>query len=312
MDILRAATTEARPQYKVITHPVDFPCSLPTGYSQLVCEIGFGNGEFTVQYARLHPDILFYGMEISQACVLRCARRAAGLDNLRIINTDARYMLKELFADETLTRIIMQFPCPWSGSSNAHRRVTAKDFAGSLAAVLKVGGEFYFVSDDEEYSLEVKNILGNHEALELVSFEINPGREITTKYERKWLEQGKNIHVLRFRKVKAFTITRQVINQDMHIKINRKVNSQIIEGLNNLSGKDDHKKIFWKFGRAFTNNTTYLLETLTSDDEFEQKFYINISQRDEGSLIRLDRLSGTFLTPAVRASLEDAAQRLNS
>ena len=310
MDILRAATTEARPQYKIIIYP-ESGVALPVK-SHTELEIGFGNGEFTVQYARLHPDILFYGMEISQACVLRCARRAAGLDNLRIINTDARYMLKELFADETLTRIIMQFPCPWSGSSNAHRRVTAKDFAGSLAAVLKVGGEFYFVSDDEKYSHEVKNILGNHEALELVSFEINPKREITTKYERKWLEQGKNIHVLRFRKVKAFTITRQVINQDMHIKITRKVNSQIIEGLNNLSGKDDHKKIFWKFGRAFTNNTTYLLETLTSDDEFEQKFYINISQRDEGSLIRLDRLSGTFLTPAVRASLEDAAQRLNS
>ena len=310
MDILRAATTEARPQYKIIIYP-ESGVTLPVK-SHTELEIGFGNGEFTVQYARLHPEILLYGMEISQACVLRCARRAAGLDNLRIINTDARYMLKELFSDETLTRIIMQFPCPWSGSSNAHRRVTAKDFAGSLAAVLKINGEFYFVSDDEEYSHEVKNILGNHEALELVSFEVNPEREITTKYERKWLEQGKNIHVLRFRKVKAFTITRQVINQDMHIKITRKVDSQIIEGLNNLSGKDDHKKIFWKFGRAFTNNTTYLLETLTSDDEFEQKFYINISQRDEGSLIRLDRVTGTFLTPAVRASLEDAAQRLSS
>ena len=310
MDFLRAATTEARPQYKVILYP-EGGVTLPVK-SSTELEIGFGNGEFTVQYARLHPEILLYGLEISQACVLRCARRSAGLDNLRIINTDARYMLKELFADETLTRIIMQFPCPWSGSSNAHRRVTAKDFAGSLAAVLKINGEFYFVSDDEEYSHEVKRVLGSHEALELVSFEINPKREITTKYERKWLEQGKNIHVLRFRKVKAFTITRQVINQDMHIKINRKVESQNVEGLNNLTGKDEHKKIFWKFGRAFMHDTTFLLETLTSDDEFEQKFYINISQREEGSLIRLDRISGTFLTPAVRASLEDAAQRLSS
>ena len=191
MDILRAATTEARPQYKIIIYPEN-GVTLPVK-SHTELEIGFGNGEFTVQYARLHPEILLYGMEISQACVLRCARRAAGLENLRIINTDARYMLKELFNDESLTRIIMQFPCPWSGSSNAHRRVTAKDFAGSLAAVLKIDGEFYFVSDDYEYSQEVKNILGNHEALELVSFEINPEREITTKYERKWLGQGKNI-----------------------------------------------------------------------------------------------------------------------
>ena len=219
-------------------------------------------------------------------------------------------MLKELFADETLTRIIMQFPCPWSGSSNAHRRVTAKDFAASLAAVLKLGGEFYFVSDDREYSHEVKSVLGNHEALELASFEINPAREITTKYERKWLEQGKNIHVLRFRKVKAFTIARQVINQDMHIKITRKADLQNIESLNNVTGRNHDNKTFWKFGRCFTDGKTFLLETLTSDDEFEQKFYINISQREDGSLIRLDRISGTFLTPAVRASLEDVSQRI--
>ncbi|MBQ6773530.1 MAG: tRNA (guanosine(46)-N7)-methyltransferase TrmB [Synergistaceae bacterium] len=310
MDFLRAATTEARPQYKVILYPENGVALSVKSHTEL--EIGFGNGEFTVQYARLHPDILLYGLEISQACVLRCARRSEGLDNLRIINTDARYMLKELFADETLTRIIMQFPCPWSGSSNAHRRVTAKDFAGSLAAVLKVGGEFYFVSDDEEYSQEVKSVLGSHEALELVSFEINPSREITTKYERKWLEQGKNIHVLRFKKVKAFTIARQVMDRGMHMKIDRKVNSQNIESLKNVTGRNRDNKTFWKFGRCFTDGKTFLLETLTSDDEFEQKFYINISLRDEGSLIRLDRTANAFLTPAVRASLEDVSQRLSS
>ena len=310
MDFLRAATTEARPQYKVILYPENGVALSVKSHTEL--EIGFGNGEFTVQYARLHPDILLYGLEISQACVLRCARRSEGLDNLRIINTDARYMLKELFADETLTRIIMQFPCPWSGSSNAHRRVTAKDFAGSLAAVLKVGGEFYFVSDDEEYSQEVKSVLGSHEALELVSFEINPSREITTKYERKWLEQGKNIHVLRFKKVKAFTIARQVMDRGMHMKIDRKVNSQNIESLKNVTGRNRDNKTFWKFGRCFTDGKTFLLETLTSDDEFGQKFYINISLRDEGSLIRLDRTANAFLTPAVRASLEDVSQRLSS
>ena len=53
-----------------------------------------------------------------------------------------------------------------------------------------------------------------------------------------------------------------------------------------------------------------MLETLTSDDEFEQRFYINISPRDEGFLVRLDKTSDAFLTPAVRAALNDAALRL--
>ena len=290
-----------------ILTPADITCPRP-----IVIEIGFGNGEYTVQYARLHPEIMLYGLEISQSCMVRCLRRSGGLENLRLINTDARYMLKELFPDESVSRIIMQFPCPWSGNANAHRRVTAKDFAGSLAAVLKLNAEFEFVSDDYDYTHEVIKVLGSHEALELVSYEINPLRPITTKYERKWLEQGKDIHVLKFRKIKAFTIKRQVEWNDMHIKIDGKADLDNIKAFRNMTGRDESKKAFWKFGRAFTSSDDgiFLLEALTSDDEFEQNFYINITQRGECVLVRLDRTTRAFLTPAVRAALIDVSGKI--
>ena len=298
---------QARPQYGVILKP-ESGFFLPVKANTQL-EIGFGNGEFTVRYANLNPGIFLYGIEISQSCVLRCARRAEGLKNLKIINTDARYMLREIFADESFEKIIMQFPCPWPGNGNAHRRVTAKDFSDGLAAVLKVGGIFEMVSDDEDYSREVWNILGKHEALNAEEFLINPQREITTKYERKWLEQGKNIFALTFRKIKNFTVSRRT-SQEMHIKIKNHVTQNDIDGLKNISGKDENKKSFWKFGKNFTDGEKFLLETLTSDDEFEQKFYINISPRDEGFLLRLDKTSSAFLTPAVRSALSEAAERL--
>ena len=271
-------------------------------------EIGFGNGEYTVQYAEKHPDILLYGVEISQACVLRCARRAGGLKNLRIINTDARYMLRELFADETLQRIFMQFPCPWSKNADAHRRVTAKDFSDGLAAVLKVDGTFVMVTDDEPYANEVWEVLGRHEALTAEDFEVNPKREVTTKYERKWLDEGRNIYRVTFRKSRAFTVQRRA-EGDMHIKIARQISPNDMAGLRNIEGHKD--KSFWKFGRTFNDGNIYLLETLTSDDEFEQKFYIHVAPRDEGFLLRLDKTTLAFLTPAVRSALNDAAKRLS-
>ena len=295
------------PQYKIIISPSSY---LPLDvYEHTQLEIGFGNGEFTVQYAETNPEIFLYGVEISQSCVLRCARRAEGLKNLKIINTDARYMLRELFEDESLEKIIMQFPCPWPGNGNAHRRVTARDFSDGLAAVLKVGGVFEMVSDDEDYSREVWRVLGNHEALEAEEFLTNPERSITTKYERKWLEQGKNIFKLTFKKVKNFTVQRRT-SQEMHIKIKKQVKQEDIDALKNLSGKDEDKKSFWKFGKNFTDGEKFLLETLTSDDEFEQKFYINISPRDDGFLIRLDKTSSAFLTPSVRSALNDVPERL--
>ncbi len=306
MDIL-AATTNAKPQYSVIlTNPL-LPLETPER-SQL--EIGFGNGEFTVQYAQAHPDVMLWGVEISRACVLKCARRAAGLANLRLINSDARYMLRELFRDETLERIFMQFPCPWSKTADAHRRVTAKDFADGLAAVLKVGGVFEMLTDDEPYSLEVKSVLGSHEALALTGYEVNPRRPITTKYERKWLEEGRNIYRVLFTKTEKFTTERRT-SQEMHIKTAHAANAQEIESLRNVEGQDSEHKAFWKFGRTFTDGDTFLLETLTSDEEFRQEFYITILPRDGGSLLRLDKTARAFLTPAVRAALFDASARLN-
>ena len=306
MDILSLATTQARPQYSVIIHPESGKFLHVQPQTEL--EIGFGNGEFTVQYAMNHPDILLYGVEISQACVLRCARRAYGLGNLRLVNTDARYMLRELFPDESLQKIVMQFPCPWSKNADAHKRVTAKDFADGLAAVLKVGGLFVMVTDDEPYAQEVWQILGRHEALTAEDFTVNPQREITTKYERKWLAEGRNIYRVAFRKSGAFTVQRRV-KQDMHIKISRKVTAADMAGLRGVDGRGE--KAFWKFGRVFADGDTYLLETLTSDDEYEQKFYIHAAPKDDGFLLRLDKTTLAFLTPAVRSALNDAAERLS-
>ena len=311
MDLL-SATTQAKPQYGVIIKPESGVFLPVKNHTQL--EIGFGNGEFTVQYAKNNPEIFLYGVEISQSCVLRCARRAEGLNNLKIINTDARYMLRELFEDKSLEKIFMQFPCPWSKTKDAHRRVTARDFSDGLAAVLKINGIFEMISDDEDYSNEVWKVLGNHEALKAEEFLINPEREITTKYERKWLEEGKNIFKTTFRKTKSFTLERRV-SQEMHIKIKKQITEENVAALKNFSGKDPEKKSFWKFGRFFiegNNNekNIFLLEALTSDDEFEQKFFIHIAPRDEGFLIRPDKNSNVFLTPAVRSALNDAAEKL--
>lgn len=306
MDILRA-TTNAKPQYGVILTNPELPLEAQE-HTQL--EIGFGNGEYTVLNAEANPGVMFYGVEISRACVLKCARRAAGLRNLRILNADARYMLRELFRDETLERIIMQFPCPWSSNKQAHRRVTAKDFADGLSAVLKVGGKFEMLTDDEAYSCEVREVLGRHEVLEVSGYEINPERELTTKYERKWLEEGKNIYRIEFTKSREFSVWRRIVH-DMHIRIERGVSAEAVGSLRNVEGKRNGGQAFWKFGRCFSDGEVYLLETLTSDEEFGQKFYIHVANRGEGALIRLDETADAYLTPAVRYALEDASRRLN-
>jgi len=290
-------------------------------------EIGFGNGEYTTQWAAANPDSLMVGLEVSFPCVVRCARRCrgAGLSNLKMICTDARFMMKELFADESLDLVIMNFPCPWPKMRHAKRRVTAKEFADSLAAVLKTGGVFELVTEEEWYAAEVRKTLSKHEALS-VNCETNFSRPVTTKYERKWLEIGKTITRLIAVKTKKFTVGRRTWGFDwdeedaMHIKTGKPLSENALAFLPCASDAVNGAR--WTFSSYYTagdegdsksnkSNKKFLVETITSDDEFEQRFYLKVVERDEGVMVKLDGTAKVFLTPAVRFALEDLARRLS-
>ncbi|MDR1873877.1 MAG: tRNA (guanosine(46)-N7)-methyltransferase TrmB [Synergistaceae bacterium] len=293
-------------------------------------EIGFGNGEFTVQHAAANPDTLLIGMEVSPACVVRCARRAGGLPNLKIICTDARFMMKELFVDASLDRVWMNFPCPWPKRRHAHRRVTAGGFADDLAAVLKVGGVFELATDEEWYACEARDVLGGHEALSVAGWRVDSGRSAATKYERKWLSMGKSTLRLSVVKTKSFTVRRRTwdlsrewgLNQDpnnegcegVHVKTGRALSGEsLAEAFGAPGVRGDARWVFKRLFRSALPNMseTWLIETISTDGEFEQRFHLKVAARDGGTLIKLDGTARVFLTPAVRFALEDLARRLS-
>ena len=285
-------------------------------------EIGFGNGEYTTKWAAADPGSLVIGLEVSFACIARCARRIkeAGLSNLKIIRADARFMMRELFIDESLDMVVMNFPCPWPKTRHAKRRVTAGDFADSLAAVLKTGGVFEMVTDEEWYAAEAQRALSGHDALS-VSCESDFSRLITTKYERKWLAMGKTITRLTAVKTKKFTVKRRTWDfyekEDaaVHVKTGKPLPENGLAFLFPASGASGDAR--WAFKGYYhysaadvRDNKKYLVETVASDDEFEQRFYLKVVERDGAAMIKLDGTAKVFLTPAVRFAVEDLARRL--
>ena len=61
---------------------------------------------------------------------------------------------------------------------------------------------------------------------------------------------------------------------------------------------------------AADGNKKFLVETISTDDEFEQRYYLKVSERDGETLVKLDGTAKIFLTPAVRLAAEDLARRL--
>jgi tRNA (guanine-N7-)-methyltransferase len=317
--------------YSVILSPekLTLPLDLgQVGFSGTELEIGFGNGEYTVQRAAERPDTLLIGMEVSSVCVARCARRAKKLEtgapgNLKIICTDARFMMKELFVDASLDRVIMNFPCPWPKTCHAKRRVTAKEFSDDLAAVLKIGGVFEMLTDDERYASEVELKLGRHKALSPVGRETNPPRFVTTKYERKWLEMGKNIIRLTVAKTKPFSVGRRTWGAKndnceeedgaVHIKTGKPLPKEGLAFLFDVSGERNGAR--WVFKKHYVErgkeqDKSFLVETISADDEFEQHYYLKVVERNRDTLVKLDGTAKVFLTPAVRFSVADLGRRL--
>jgi tRNA (guanine-N7-)-methyltransferase len=335
--------------YSVVLSPSKLPLDLGRfsgGLPRAELEIGFGNGEFTVAKAMACPDTFFFGMEVSLSCVTRCVRRVSKLKenagvsngacasgNLKIACADARFMMKEFFPDASLDRVTMNFPCPWPKKRHAHRRVTAKDFADALAAVLKVGGVFELVTDEEWYALDALKILDRHEALSAAACETNPHRPVTTKYERKWMEMGKNIVRLNVTKTADFTVSRQTwgfdrdLYSDLDLDLDRGEEGEAMHvktgkplpecGLAFLSGASGNRgEARWVFKKHYAEaagregNRMFLLETVSADGEFEQRYYLKVIERGGDTLVKLDGTAKVYLTPAVRFAVEDLGCRL--
>jgi tRNA (guanine-N7-)-methyltransferase len=286
-------------------------------------EIGFGNGDFLVHLAHKRRDALIYGIEMSHMCLEKALSkiRRLELDNVRLLCGDARFLLRECFPDNSAERIYMSFPCPWPKERHARRRVTSKGFSGTLASILKIGGVFEMATDEGWYADEVEEILGAHEALKLVGRRLNFRREITTKYERKWLEQGKDIHLLYIEKTAPWEEPRMVEGslEDMHVRIApavpvslEKLNSVVTGVTASAIGRhnvDSH----WAFRGGFrAEDGTLLEETICTDSGYEQKFYIKIVNKPECTLVKLDGVFIPYLTPSVRMALEDLADRIKS
>ena len=59
--------------------PIDWASLSPSG--RVFVEIGFGNGEFLEYLAQTFPEVLIVGIEVSQWCVAKGARRALAADS---------------------------------------------------------------------------------------------------------------------------------------------------------------------------------------------------------------------------------------
>ncbi len=285
---------------KYISFPEDL--NLPIKFvddKKRVIEIGFGNGEIITKMAKSRSKDAFIGIENSEISCIKAAKRALDLDlkNLIIFQGDARFIIREAFEPFSIDLMLSFYPIPWPKNSHEKRRLFSEEFLKSALRILKKGGKFVVVTDDENH---VEWIVGNATKIgaRFQKREIMPLN--ATKYGRKWREMGRKSWSIVMEN-HEFSTPRMVVEEMPHVH----VGSISFDKIQEIASKKfvENESVI-QFKGIFKGDEGYLLKTIAVDDGFVQTYYIIVKKEGNGWLVRLDEGVKVFKTIAVKKSIE--------
>ncbi|MBT3341216.1 MAG: tRNA (guanosine(46)-N7)-methyltransferase TrmB [Planctomycetes bacterium] len=272
----------------------------------LAVEIGFGGGEYMAWQAGRKLDTDFVGIELPPDCIVHGVPHLAeaALSNVRLIQGDARYLLRELFAPQSLSHVLMQFPMPWPKEKHAKHRVYSPHFAATLADVLAPDGCFELVTDQDWYANETAAILGADGRFETSAVEVNPERPFKTRYETKWLEEGRSIYRVTAKVVRFELAPRIFTDQPMDIfRLNSVPESDTAQALAGQKHRSD--EFILEIKDVYQSASGWLIGVVVSDDAFAQRFHLEVVAKKDGRvLLKIGQVPRPYFTKGVRASIE--------
>ena len=171
----------------------------------IVLELGCGKGEYTVELAKLYPDMNFIGVDIKGARMWTGATQALneGLKNVAFLRTNIE-IIDRFFAEDEVQEIWLTFSDPQM--KNPRKRLTSTYFMERYRKFLVDGGIIHLKTDSnflftytrymtEKNHLPVEqktaNLYGEADADTMAA-------SIQTYYESMWIARGLDIKYLRF------------------------------------------------------------------------------------------------------------------
>jgi tRNA (guanine-N7-)-methyltransferase len=166
-------------------------------------ELGSGDGGFLAQYAKLHPERNFIGVERLLGRLRKLDRKAnrLGLENVRAVRMEAAYLVEHLLPPGSAQALHVYFPDPWPKRRHHKHRLINDGFPVQAAQALAAEGVLYLRTDDADYFGRMNQVFAK-----CPFFAETPTPEdlaaVLTDFERGFLARG--IPTLRaaYRKIK--------------------------------------------------------------------------------------------------------------
>ncbi len=174
----------------------------------IVLELGCGKGEYTVELAKLYPEMNFIGVDIKGARMWTGAKKAIeeNQKNVAFLRTNIE-IIDRFFAQDEVQEIWLTFSDPQM--KNPRKRLTSTYFMNRYRHFLVDGGVIHLKTDSNflftytTYMVEENKLpvlfrtedLYHHEGIDEVTRKI---LSIQTYYESMWIERGLNIKYMKF------------------------------------------------------------------------------------------------------------------
>jgi len=144
-----------------ILERMDLAALFPTA-RPLEVELGCGDATFLVNYAKLHPERNFLGVERLLGRIRKLDRkgRRAALNNLRGVRIESAYFLEYLLPNNSTAALHIYFPDPWPKRRHWKNRLINERFPQLAHQVLAPGGIVYLRTDDRTYFGQMKQVFG--------------------------------------------------------------------------------------------------------------------------------------------------------
>jgi len=173
-------------------------------------EIGSGKGTFLLHQAKAHPELNYLGIEWANKIYLYTVDRICrwGVDNVRVLRTDARVFIKHFLADASAAAFHIYFPDPWPKKRHHRRRFINQATVLELARCLIPGGELRLATDHADYFAVMEEVL-LYDAAVSALFEktaflptdaADEGEWVGSNFERKYQKEGRRTYTLAVRK----------------------------------------------------------------------------------------------------------------
>ena len=162
-------------------------------------EIGMGKGKFIIEHAKRNPNINYIGIEKFEGVIIQACDKLKDQEptNLHLIAADATNLL-DMFEENEINKIFLNFSDPWPKSRHAKRRLTYKTYLDMYRKISK--GEIEFKTDNRElFEFSLVSLNENKWSFLDLTFDLHAKEEdiITTEYEDKFSAKGNPIYFVR-------------------------------------------------------------------------------------------------------------------